>query len=153
MCAAATGRYANKTGKYPYETSVIGNVSTAWIRSVATVAPPKRKPFMAYIGVKAPHVPSTPAPWYASHFSDPGLAQHYRTPNFNAHGAEHHWVVSQQPPLSSSQITEIDGLFRDRWRTLLSHDDLIAAVIRLVDELGMIERTFFFSTSDHGYAA
>jgi len=48
------------------------------------------------------------------------------TPNFNVHGADHHWVVAQQPPLSHGQVSEIDGLFRNRWRTLLSHDDLIA---------------------------
>ena len=105
---------------------------------------------MAYIGVKAPHVPSTPAPWYSSHFSEPGLAEHYKTPNFNVHGANHHWVVAQQPPLSTTQEAEIDGLFRNRWRTLLSHDDLIAAVVGLVEELQMLDRTFFFSTSDHG---
>lgn len=150
-----------------YETSVIGNKTVEWINSVASAKTPSvptapgtagnaaadaaRKPFMAYVGVKAPHVPSTPAPWYANHFQNKSLDVHYKTPNFNVHGVDHHWVVSQQQPLSVRQMDEIDAEFRNRWRTLLSHDDLIEAVVNTVSELGLLEKTFFFSTSDHGY--
>ena len=73
---------------------------------------------------------------------------HYKTPNFDMLGADHHWLVAQQPPLKSAQKTWIDHIFRERWRTLMSHDDLIGDVVRLVESLGLLSKTFFFSTSD-----
>ena len=132
-----------------YETAVIGNKTVEWLQKVGTAT--TRKPFMAYIGVKAPHLPATPAPWYADYFNDTALDAHYKTPNFDVHGAEHHWLVAEQPPLTTTQKVWIDTHFRDRWRTLLSHDDLIGDVVRLVGTLGLLDQTFFFSTSDHGY--
>jgi N-acetylglucosamine-6-sulfatase len=45
-----------------YSTSVIGNVSTAWIKKV--VQEDAGRPFMAYIAPKAAHEPFNPAPWY-----------------------------------------------------------------------------------------
>ena len=44
------------------------------------------------------------------------------------------------------------GVFRNRWRTLMSVDDLIADVVHLVEaELGLAEYTYFIYTSDHGF--
>jgi hypothetical protein len=51
-------------GKKNYTTSVVGNISIAWIKKVAKAG----KPFMAYIAPKACHEPFTPAPWYADHW-------------------------------------------------------------------------------------
>ena len=44
-----------------YTTSVMGNASVDWIRSV--IADKMHPPFYAWIGPHAPHLPSTPAPW------------------------------------------------------------------------------------------
>jgi N-acetylglucosamine-6-sulfatase len=49
------------------------------------------------------------------------------------------------------QSQEIDELFRDRWRTLLSVDDAVAGVIKALTELDVLENTYLFFTSDHGY--
>ena len=145
--STSCAEWANKTGNYPYETSVIGNATIEWIKRPEVHA----QPFMAYVGVKAPHVPSTPAPWYADYFTDVSLDRNYKTPNYNVLGAHHHWLVAQQKPLTPGQEKEIDDLFRNRWRTLLSHDDLIAEVVQTIEDLGLLEKTFFFSSSDHGY--
>jgi len=45
---------------------VVGNASLSWIRSVVSQGA-GHKPFFAYLGPHAPHLPSTPAPWYADH--------------------------------------------------------------------------------------
>lgn len=52
-----------------YSTSVIGNATLAWLRSIAAARRPK--PFFAYVAVKAPHIQdgggfpmALPAPWY-----------------------------------------------------------------------------------------
>ena len=52
---------ADTNGEFAgYTTSVIANKSIEWVRQVA----PLGKPFMVTVASKAPHVPSTPAPWY-----------------------------------------------------------------------------------------
>merc|ERR1719460_2012525 len=45
----------------------------------------------------------------------------------------------------------ITGVFKNRWRTLMAVDDVIAHVVRTVDELGLIDNTYFFYSSDHGF--
>jgi len=45
----------------------------------------------------------------------------------------------------------ITGIFKNRWRTLMSVDDLIADVISTVEELGLLDSTYFFYSSDHGF--
>lgn len=42
----------------------------------------------------------------------------------------------------------IDSAFQNRWRTLMSVDDLIDAVFRLTDELGITEETYFLYSSE-----
>lgn len=41
--------------------------------------------------------------------------------------------------------------FKNRWRTLMSVDDVIDSVISLVDELGIADNTYFMYSSDHGF--
>ena len=133
-----------------YQTSQLGNVSMAWIEERVR-SPGPRAPFFAFVAPHAPHVPATPAPWYAGAFADPALAAHYRTPNFNASAPDHHWVVAQQGPLTGGEAAEIDALFRNRWRTLLSVDDLVEGIVGRLEDLGVLNETFVFYTSDHGY--
>ena len=42
-------------------------------------------------------------------------------------------------------------MFRNRWRTLLSVDDLIDGVMTRLDELNVLGETYVIFTSDHGY--
>jgi N-acetylglucosamine-6-sulfatase len=88
---------------------------------------------------------------YATLFSDKEAP---RTPNYNASAvdlADHHWLIAQQDIITESQAVTIDELFRNRWRTLVSVDDAIAAMVATITDLGLIDSTYFFSTSDHGY--
>jgi len=45
----------------------------------------------------------------------------------------------------------ITDVFKNRWRTLMSVDDLIADVITTCEELGIMNYTYFFYSSDHGF--
>ena len=94
---AASGVTKTNASYYAgYQTSILGNVSINWIEELAARPASQRKPFFCYIGPHAPHVPATPAPWYAhGTFEDPSLSSHYRTPNFNTSARDHHWVVAQ----------------------------------------------------------
>jgi N-acetylglucosamine-6-sulfatase len=42
-------------------------------------------------------------------------------------------------------------LFRDRWRSLLSVDDAVVGVMQALADLSVLDNTFMFFTSDHGY--
>ena len=143
------GKYiGNTAGEYAgYTTSIIANKSIEWVKHVA----PLGKPFMVTVAPKAPHVPATPAPWYGTLFSDMKAP---RTPNYNASKevlADHHWLIAQQDIITMEQADSIDELFRNRWRTLVSVDDAIAAMVQTITDLNLMDSTYFFSTSDHGY--
>ena len=142
-----------------YSTTVIGNVSRAWIRDHihrSHVNKIPLKPFMAYISVKAPHIqdgpgwPVTlPAPAY-KHSFDGILAP--RTPNWNATGLDqHHWLVRSQPGMSVEQVMHSDEFYRARLRSLLSVDDLVEDLVRDLTILKVLDSTVIVFTSDHGF--
>lgn len=133
-----------------YSTAVIGNASIAWIRKVAQ----SDKPFMAYIAPKAAHEPFNPAPWYADAW-DPSWPDHEpREENWNCSlesRQDHPGIMRTQPMITDEAADIITGIWRNRWRTLMSVDDVIADVIRTVDELGLSDSTYFLYSSDHGF--
>ena len=135
-----------KSGTSPsdYLTSLIGNRSLEFM----TDALKEGKPFFAYIAPHAPHVPATPAPWYESAFA--GL-QAPRTPNWNYSALDHHYVIRQQDHLTKRIADESDELFRNRWRSLLSVDDIMKAVTKLLEDHNELNNTYFIWTSDHGF--
>eukprot|EP01052_Picozoa_sp_SAG31_P011783 SAG31_NODE_676_length_12896_cov_10.122060_2_plen_184_part_00 len=58
-----------------YSTSVIGNATLDWLRAMSALPVEVRKPFFAYVAVKAPHIQdgagfpmALPAPWYNTSF-------------------------------------------------------------------------------------
>ena len=135
-----------KTGTAPedYLTSVIGNATIEFIETALKDG----QPFFAYVSPHAPHVPATPAPWYENVFNG---SQAPRTPNYNYSALDHHYVIRQQPPITSEQAPEVDELFRNRWRTLLSVDDITIALVELLNKYQEMNNTYFLFTSDHGF--
>tara|TARA_B110001452_G_scaffold234810_1_gene213318 strand:- start:85 stop:1779 length:1695 start_codon:yes stop_codon:yes gene_type:complete len=141
---------ANTNGEHAgYTTSLIANYSIAWLRTVAA----GDKPWMVTVAPKACHVAAEPAPWYRRGTYIDALAAP-RTPAYNASKeqlAGHHHLIANQDMITPEQGVFIDGLFRDRWRTLLSVDDAVAGVVAAVRSLGAFDSTYFLVTSDHGY--
>jgi len=140
-----------------YSTSVIGNVSLAWVKDIVAQPEATRKPFFAYVAVKAPHIqdgpgfPITlPAPWYNKTDLFPGLRAP-RTPNWNASCPDHHWLIRQQPPMTAEQAQKSDDLYRARWLSLLSVEDLVSEFVTTLTAAGVVDNTYFLFTSDHGF--
>lgn len=133
-----------------YSTAVIGNASLAWIRKVAK----EGKPFLAYIAPKAAHEPFNPAVWYRDYW-DPSWPKHEPRPeNWNCSfesRKNHHGNIATEPMITQETSSIITGVFKNRWRTLMSVDDVIGDVIALVDKLGLLDSTYFFYSSDHGF--
>ena len=132
-----------------YTTSVVGNYSHQWIKEVAP-----KGPFVAFINPKACHEPFTPAKWYADTWEEGWPATAPRPPSFNMtkeERANHHPGIAAMDMLSNTTVQCIDETYKNRWRTLISVDDLIVDTVQLVQDLGIMDNTYFIYSSDHGY--
>eukprot|EP01051_Picozoa_sp_SAG22_P001060 SAG22_NODE_37_length_26837_cov_8.103523_14_plen_424_part_00 len=133
------------TGQTPadYSTSIVGNYTTEFIASQKGTAGRGGggQPFHVVAGVRAPHNPMTPAPWYAEAL--PGLAVP-RSPAYNHSAVGHVPFVASEPPLSRLDAARLDKQFNDRWRTLLSVDDLVGDVVAAIEDAGLADNTYLF---------
>lgn len=133
-----------------YQTSQIGNRTLRWLEGAIAKSKSEHspQPFFAYLGPHAPHFPAEPAPWYRDSFNDLDIPL---TPNYN-----------MSCPLKAQHIRQNGGLtaqahcwenqhFRNRWRTLLSVDDLVSAVLDSLETAQIMNQTFVVYSSDHGY--
>jgi hypothetical protein len=145
-----------------YETHIIADAATAWLREVvvtppaaAPAAPPAAAaaaaataaaaaPFFAYIAPHSPHGAAIPEPKYAGAFGSAAQppaqprARAPRPPSWNASAAtlaDHHWLVAQQPPVTAVEARAADRAFARRWECLLSYDDLVGRVVEQVRAL------------------
>ena len=126
-----------------YSTALIGNFSTRWIRQVATDG--SGDPWFAYIGTKACHDPFHPAPWYNESWDAawpagaprPGGAWNASSSSL----AGHHPTIAARPPFGTKTAACIDNDFKNRWRTLMSVDDIIGAVFDECETLGVMNNT------------
>jgi N-acetylglucosamine-6-sulfatase len=133
-----------------YLTDVIRRKAVQFLDHVAKL--PTAPPFLMVLAPPACHAPFTPAPQYRKHFSN---LKAPRTPAFNRDKAgdpRKHWLVETEPrKMSNETVARVDKTFRDRWRTLLSVDDLIRKVHAALAGYGMLDNTYLLFTSDHGY--
>ena len=139
------------TGSEPgnYTTSLIGNKTLAWLKDVVGRGP-THPPFFAFVAPHAPHLPSTPAPWYADH--PIGKLTAPITPHYNYSGLDHHPLIANQPILNAADAAGINDEYASRMRSLLSVDDLVADVADYLRSVGELDNTYIFYSSDHGYS-
>ncbi|KFM61964.1 N-acetylglucosamine-6-sulfatase, partial [Stegodyphus mimosarum] len=107
-------------------------------------------PFFMFLSPPAPHAPFTPAPHYRHEFSNVSAP---RTPNFSFNPKKgKHWLLRQPPKsLSEDVIESIDETFRNRWRTLLSVDEGMLSIFKVLQYTKLLDNTFIFFTSDNGF--
>jgi N-acetylglucosamine-6-sulfatase len=128
-----------------YFTDRIKNESVDFIMSMKG----KQSPFFMYISTPAPHGPTTPAPQY-NHTYDGVKAP--RTPSYGYPGTDKHWLISKGTPAMTDEIKlHVDGHYEDRIETLLSVEDLVEEVLQALDNIGVMEDTYVFYNSDHGF--
>ncbi|MDX6607140.1 MAG: N-acetylglucosamine-6-sulfatase [Solirubrobacterales bacterium] len=144
--------YARKPSNY------IDYVLNSKVDGVLKKWAPSPKPFFLYYNPNNPHgesgTPSwstrdpEPAPQYLGTFGDI-TAPH--PPNFDeANVSDKPEQIQQIPRLSSEQLADIDRRYRGRLESLLSVDDEVKRIVRLVRKYGDKRKTFFMFTSDNG---
>eukprot|EP00937_MAST-01D_sp_MAST-1D-sp2_P003112 g3112.t1 len=143
------------TGSAPeeYTTSVIGNKTVRWIErwSRAARAPAQQPPppFLLVAATRAPHAPYLPPPWYADRFA--GIASPRSLGSWNASTEGKAPWMGANAPLSAADAAHFDDVMRKRWGALLAVDDLVGGVVGALERAGVLNNTYVFFWSDHGY--
>jgi N-acetylglucosamine-6-sulfatase len=124
----------------------------AWIKSVVEQGP-DHPPFFAYLGPHAPHLPSTPAPWYANHpiYNTPVPKAVY----YNYSGVGKHAFGNLSSLAVQNRIIDAAGIADEhgrRLQTLLSVDDIVDALHGYLVSVNEWDTTYWLQTSDHGYS-
>jgi N-acetylglucosamine-6-sulfatase len=131
---------------------VLSEKATDYIKRTAGADPPfytADRPFLMWIGTKAPHQPATPAPRAENAYPDVSLP---RPPNFDEEDVSDKpgWI-SDNPPLSAEQKKYMDELHRKRLQSMLAVDDMIGNLIKALHDSGDLDNTYIFFTSDNGF--
>lgn len=139
------------TGDAPsdYLMSWLGNKTMPWLTKVARAAASGGKPFFAYLAPHAPHFPAEPAPWYADAPLPSDIAP--RLPSYNSSTEGKNWAIRTNPPFNAFTEAGIDLHFRNRQRSLMSFDDYVRDIFATLEAAGVLDNTYVFATSDHGY--
>lgn len=132
-----------------YSHAVYSNATTKFIKDAVAAD----KPFFAYVGTTGPHLPSIPAPWHEPYINawDNKSAMAPRSEVFNAEMKTHHPTIAALPEITADGIEYVDRHHRDRLGVLWSVDDLIAEVVKTLEETGVLDNTYIIISSDHGY--
>ncbi|XP_064214399.1 N-acetylglucosamine-6-sulfatase isoform X2 [Tribolium castaneum] len=104
--------------------------------------------FFMMLAPPACHAPFTPADRHRRLFPD---LETLKTPPFNATPSDKHWIVAM-PPMSLPQNVQIlDEIYKNRIRTLQSVDEMVQALITKLQEIRVLDNTYFIVTSDNGF--
>jgi N-acetylglucosamine-6-sulfatase len=127
-----------------YHTDYYARKAASFIRNTRG----ERQPFFMWLGTRAPHVPAEPAPRHADAFPN---VKAPRPPSFNEQNVSDKpkWV-RKQASLTSTQIHEIDKLYRNRLRSMLAVDDLIGRIVDSLRHSRKLSNTYIVFTSDNG---
>eukprot|EP00730_Choanoeca_flexa_P012646 TRINITY_DN4477_c0_g1_i1.p1 TRINITY_DN4477_c0_g1~~TRINITY_DN4477_c0_g1_i1.p1 ORF type:complete len:541 (+),score=160.36 TRINITY_DN4477_c0_g1_i1:26-1624(+) len=112
-------------------------------------------PFFMMIGTPSCHDPTEPAAEYAELLPN---ATAPRTPNYGNYSEGKHWFVAQQPAVSGHgrDYTPLEEAYNDlqyrrRALTLMSVDDIVGNITDFLTEKQLLDNTYIFYSSDHGY--
>jgi arylsulfatase A-like enzyme len=136
-------RYGNDDSDY------MTDVLAGYAHDFLAAATSGSAPFLLYLAPYAPHSPSTPAPRHQGRFAG---AEAPRTPAFNENSIKDKpdWV-RDTPRMRESKIKRVDADYRRRLESLLAVDEMVDAVMRQLEQAGVLETTYILFLSDNGY--
>ena len=65
--------------------------------------------------------------------------------------ANHHGNIATNPLISEKCAEYVTTSFQNRWRSLMSVDDVINDVVTYIEDGGLADKTYFMYSSDHGF--
>jgi arylsulfatase A-like enzyme len=109
----------------------------------------KEQSFFIEIATFTPHGPFIPAPRHEKLFNDEKAP---RPPTFNkqADSTAPNWL-RELKPVGPKQIDRIDNIFRNRLRCVMSIDEMLGNIRKILDQAGLSNNTYIFFSSDNGY--
>ena len=109
------------------------------------------RPFFMYVAPTAPHDPTTPAERHKGAFSDEEAP---RPPSFDEEDVtdKPSWIKNIDR-LSEKQVSEIDGVHRQRLSSMLAVDEMVASLVQELKKAEELDNTFIFFTSENGFHA
>jgi N-acetylglucosamine-6-sulfatase len=131
---------------------VLSEKASDYISRTAGADPPfftVDRPFLMWIGTKAPHQPATPAARHRDAYPDVELPE---PPNFDEKDVSDKpdWI-GDNPPLSAEQKRYMEELHRKRLQSMLAVDDMIGDLIGALRKSGKLDNTYIVFTSDNGF--
>jgi N-acetylglucosamine-6-sulfatase len=135
-----------------YETDVMRDKATDYITRTAGADPPfftADRPFLMWIGTKAPHQPATPAPRDEKSYPNVPLPH---PPSFDEKDiSDKPGWLSDNPPLSVEQKVYMEELHRKRLQSMLAVDDMVGELVEALRDSGELDNTYIVFTSDNGF--
>jgi N-acetylglucosamine-6-sulfatase len=146
------GHLVNYEPESYYDTDVMSDKASDYITRTAGPDPPfftANRPFLMWIGTKAPHQPATPAPRDKKTYPDVSLPH---PPSFDEKDVSDKpgWV-SDNPLLSKEQKRYMEELHRKRLQSMLAVDDMIGDLVGALHDSGELDNTYIVFTSDNGF--
>jgi N-acetylglucosamine-6-sulfatase len=105
-------------------------------------------PFFMYLSVHAPHAPAKPALRYEELYE--GMRAP-RTPSFNEADVSDKPGWIRELSLDPAEEKHIDGLYRNRLKTMAAVGEMIGGLLRTLEQTGKLDNTYIVLTSDNGF--
>ena len=136
-----------ETPTHGYVTDILTDHAANFLRQ------PREKPFFLYVGHKAPHGPCTPAKEMESLYKDLEIPlpktyyeNHDDKPPWYLNFTDHDYWHTELHPVEKYQ-----QYVKDYCRTLVSVDNSLGRLMKILEESGEAENTAIFLTADHGH--
>jgi arylsulfatase A-like enzyme len=128
-----------------YFTDVLSRKADDFIQRAAT----DKVPFFLYLTPVAPHVPATPAARHLDLFPEATIPI---TPSFNeADVSDKPSDMKFNPLLDDGNISTLNDKYRDRVRSMQAVDEMLASLIKTLEQSGQLENTYIIFSSDNGF--
>ena len=130
-----------------YLTDVISGHATDFVRR--TVSDPGSEPFFAYVATSAPHLSATPAERHEGAFADEEVP---RPSSFDEEDVSDKPSWTQEADRFDDEDTsQIDDHYRKRLESMLAVDEMVASLVKELEDAGELDNTYIFFTSDNGW--
>ena len=124
-------------------------ITNKTIKFLSKMSSSRKYPFLAVMSYPAPHGPEDSAPPYHDLFHN---VTTHRTPSYDfAPNPDKEWVLRSTEKMLPIHRSFTDQLQTKRLQTLQSVDVGIERVIDKLKDIGQLDNTYIFYTSDHGY--